>query len=153
VSKGRIGRRPAIQFSVYALFLAPITLLKRRPLESQPLGRAFDDSVAGVSPILQFGARNESMSERPTFRHLPPPVRFRASAPLKHLSELGLTDRQVQVFKLILQGKSNKAIANDLQITESTIKQHITPILRVLNVTTRVGAILEVARLGIPLDR
>lgn len=76
-----------------------------------------------------------------------------AMRPGMQLSGLGLTDRQMQVFKLIVQGKSNKAIANQLCIAESTIKQHVKPILKALNVTSRVGAIVEVARLGIVLDR
>ncbi|NRF69875.1 response regulator transcription factor [Aquincola sp. S2] len=68
------------------------------------------------------------------------------------LGDLGLTERQVQVFRFIVQGKSNKAIANSLNIAESTIKQHVKPILRALGVTSRVGAILETARRGISLD-
>lgn len=70
----------------------------------------------------------------------------------RSLVDLGLTERQIQVFRLVMQGKSNKAIARDLCIAESTIKQHVKPILRTLNATSRVGAILEVARLGISLE-
>lgn len=75
-----------------------------------------------------------------------------AAAPGRRLCDLGLTDRQGEVFRLVIQGKTNKAIARTLQISESTIKQHIKPILRALGVTSRVGAILEVARLGISLE-
>lgn len=67
-------------------------------------------------------------------------------------SDLNLTERQIEVFRLVVQGKSNKAIARDLDISESTIKQHIKPILRALGVTSRLGAILEVARLGWSLE-
>jgi len=70
----------------------------------------------------------------------------------RRLGDLGLTVRQAEVFRLIVQGKTNKAIARTLQISESTIKQHVKPILRALGVTSRVGAILEVARLGISLE-
>lgn len=70
---------------------------------------------------------------------------------LAHWSDLGLTQRQWQVFKLIVQGRPNKLIARDLGVAESTIKAHVKPILKALNVTSRVGAILEVARLGISL--
>lgn len=70
----------------------------------------------------------------------------------RRLGDLGLTGRQAEVFRLIVQGKTNKAIARTLQISESTIKQHVKPILRALGVTSRVGAILEVARLGISLE-
>jgi len=71
----------------------------------------------------------------------------------RRLCDLGLTDRQAEVFRLVVQGKTNKAIARTLQISESTIKQHVKPILRALGVTSRVGAILEVARMGISLEQ
>jgi DNA-binding NarL/FixJ family response regulator len=80
------------------------------------------------------------------------PLRFVPGCPpLKQMSELNLTERQIQVFKLIVQGRPNKLIARDLGVSESTVKAHIKPILKALNVTSRVGAILEVARLGISL--
>jgi DNA-binding NarL/FixJ family response regulator len=71
---------------------------------------------------------------------------------VKRLSELDLTERQRQVFKLIIQGRPNKVIARELGVTESTVKAHIKPILKALNVTSRVGAILEVGHLGVLLD-
>jgi DNA-binding NarL/FixJ family response regulator len=86
------------------------------------------------------------------FMHTVPP---RTAAPL-HLHEkfphLQLTCRQRQVFKLVLQGKPNKEIALALGVAESTIKSHIRPILQALQVTSRVGAIVEISRLGLSLD-
>lgn len=67
-------------------------------------------------------------------------------------SSLELTKRQRDVFKLIIQGRPNKLIARDLGISESTVKAHVKPILRALQVTSRVGAILEVSRLGLVLE-
>jgi DNA-binding NarL/FixJ family response regulator len=49
----------------------------------------------------------------------------------------GLTDRQLDVLTLLLQGKSNKAISNELAIAEGTTKTHIASILRTLNVKNR----------------
>lgn len=76
--------------------------------------------------------------------------------PLSELSDafssLELTQRQREVFKLIIQGRPNKLIARDLGIAESTVKAHVKPILRALRVTSRVGAILEVSRLGLTLE-
>jgi DNA-binding NarL/FixJ family response regulator len=74
------------------------------------------------------------------------------ATPIRSLSKMGLTKRQIEVFKLILSGKSNKAIARDLGLTESTIKAHVKPILKTLNASSRVQAILEVSRLKISLD-
>lgn len=70
----------------------------------------------------------------------------------QRLSGFGLTARQRQVFKLIVQGRPNKLIARDLGVSESTVKAHVKPILKALNVTSRVGAILAVGRQGILLD-
>jgi DNA-binding NarL/FixJ family response regulator len=52
-----------------------------------------------------------------------------------------LTTKQVQVFNLLIQGKSNKEIANLLAISPNTVKVHITEILRKLSVTSRTQAI------------
>lgn len=81
--------------------------------------------------------------------HLPAPSGRPAG---KHLAELDLTARQWQVFKLIVQGRPNKLIARELGVSESTIKSHVKPILKALKVSSRVGAILEVGRLGLLLD-
>ena len=81
--------------------------------------------------------------------HVPVPW---CTSSYKKLTELPLTDRQKEVFKLILLGKPNKAIARDLGVAESTIKSHVKPILQALNVTSRVQAIVEMGRLGVQFD-
>jgi DNA-binding NarL/FixJ family response regulator len=55
--------------------------------------------------------------------------------------ELGLSVRQGQIFDLILQGLPNKKIAQILDLSESTVKEHITGILHKLGVSNRVEAI------------
>ena len=42
-------------------------------------------------------------------------------------SELGLTERQLDVLALMMQGKSNKAICRVLDLAEPTVKNHVTP--------------------------
>ena len=51
-----------------------------------------------------------------------------------------LTERQRIVLQLMAEGKSNKEIANDLSITEITVKAHVSAILRKLGVNNRVQA-------------
>lgn len=51
-----------------------------------------------------------------------------------------LTSRQQVVLKLMAEGKSNKEIANELSITEITVKAHVSAILRKLGVSNRVQA-------------
>jgi DNA-binding NarL/FixJ family response regulator len=57
--------------------------------------------------------------------------------------ELGLTPRQGEILDLILRGLPNKRIALALNVSESTVKEHITRILEKLNVRSRVEAITK----------
>jgi DNA-binding NarL/FixJ family response regulator len=69
------------------------------------------------------------------------------SAPISP-SELGLTERQIDVLALMMQGKSNKAVCRELDLAEATVKNHVTAILRALKVTNRTEAVLAVAEFG-----
>ena len=53
-----------------------------------------------------------------------------------------LTGRQVAVLDLVANGKSNKQIAWELSISETTVKAHMTAILRKLGVNSRAQAIV-----------
>src|SRR5258707_8960960 len=63
-------------------------------------------------------------------------------------SDLVLTERQLDVLALMMQGKSNKAICRVLNIAEPTVKNHVTAILRALKVSNRTQAVLAVSQLG-----
>ena len=80
------------------------------------------------------------------------PDLWRAGEAVSDPAALGLTPRQQDVLKLIVEGKSNKLIARELGIEESTVKVHISPVLKALKVVNRVQAILAVSRLGIKFD-
>lgn len=53
-----------------------------------------------------------------------------------HFMEV-LTDRQRQVYDLIIEGRSNKEIMSELFIEQSTLKSHINQIYRKLNIKSR----------------
>ncbi len=53
---------------------------------------------------------------------------------------LGLTARQVEVLRLMAEGKSNKDIAADLDISPGTVKMHVSRIFKVLKVENRTQA-------------
>lgn len=53
-----------------------------------------------------------------------------------------LTKQQAKILQLICEGKMNKQIAFDLSIAETTVKAHITAIMRKLSVYTRTQAVL-----------
>jgi DNA-binding NarL/FixJ family response regulator len=60
-----------------------------------------------------------------------------------------LTNRQKQVMDLLNEGLSNKEIARQLELSDGTVKLHITAILKALNVDNRTKAVLEAKRLGL----
>jgi DNA-binding NarL/FixJ family response regulator len=64
-------------------------------------------------------------------------------------TKLGLTERQVEVLQLMMQGMSNKAICRALDIAEPTVKNHVTAILRALGATNRTEAVIAAASLGV----
>lgn len=74
----------------------------------------------------------------------PPVTTARRPSPV----ELGLTQRQVEVLSLMMQGKSNKLICRALDLAEPTVKNHVSAILKVLEVSNRTEAVLAVAALG-----
>lgn len=60
-----------------------------------------------------------------------------------------LTPKQFKVLKLLQHGLLNKQIAFDLNITEATVKAHISAIFRKFNVNTRTQAVLMLQHLDI----
>jgi DNA-binding NarL/FixJ family response regulator len=63
-------------------------------------------------------------------------------------ADLGLTERQMEVLALMMQGKSNKAICRILDTAEPTVKHHVTAILKALKVANRTEAVIAVGALG-----
>lgn len=57
-------------------------------------------------------------------------------------SKVSLTERQLEVLKLISQGKTNREIAEILQLSANTVKVHITAIMQVLQTTNRTEAVI-----------
>ena len=60
-----------------------------------------------------------------------------------------LSDREIEVLQLVGQGKSNKEIAMDLDISVNTVKVHIGNIFQKINVTSRTEATLFAIEHGI----
>lgn len=58
------------------------------------------------------------------------------------------TTRELDVVGLVSRGRSNKAIASELQVSDQTVKNYVTVILRKLGVTDRTQAVVQAMRLG-----
>lgn len=59
-----------------------------------------------------------------------------------------LTKRECQVLQLLAEGKSNRAVAETLYISEKTVKNHVSNILQKMNVNDRTQAVVTAIRNG-----
>jgi two-component system, NarL family, response regulator len=79
-------------------------------------------------------------------RHVPADLaaRLASRSPRSHLSP-----RELEVLKLMIMGKRNKEIATQLDITEGTVKIHVSNILVKLGVADRTEAVTQALQRGI----
>jgi DNA-binding NarL/FixJ family response regulator len=78
--------------------------------------------------------------------------RVRASSASHHEAQLiqsELSDREIQVLKLIANGKDNAMIAGELHISPKTVKNHISNILMKLQIENRIQAAVYAVRSGL----
>ncbi|MBI4660176.1 MAG: response regulator transcription factor [Verrucomicrobia bacterium] len=117
------------------------------------------DGDENIYRALQAGARAYLLKDIPRNEFLediravhngkyciPPAVAARLAQRMPHPE---LSSRELEVLKLIVEGMSNKEIANTLSVTESTIKNHVNSILSKLNVRDRTQAATNALRRGI----
>lgn len=67
-------------------------------------------------------------------------------------ARLALTERQLDVLRLIVKGMANKEIARHLRIAKDTVKQHAKAVYAVLGIESRSQAARAAERRGIKLD-
>jgi len=78
-------------------------------------------------------------------RRIPPDV---AQQLAEHAADDAITARELDVLRMVAQGKANKTIASDLNIAEHTVKNHMKSILSKLGADDRTGAVVIAARRG-----
>jgi two-component system, NarL family, response regulator LiaR len=99
------------------------------------------EKVARGEPTLHPEIARKIMQELGT----PPaqkPLRPRGSKEL----EPGLTEREIEVLRLIARGRSNREIADELVLSEKTVKTHVSNILQKLHLSDRTKAALYAVR-------
>lgn len=73
----------------------------------------------------------------------------RLGLPLAVPESANVTPREFDILKLLVRGASNKEIAAKLEISEGTVKNHLTRVYRKLGVSDRVQAVVTAQRYGI----
>lgn len=121
-----------------------------KDIEAQDLTSSLDRVVRGEQII------NTAVLSRPElawrvlaeFRQLTGDEEPDAEKFLPNSPRLPLSVREIEVLDCVAQGLSNKEIAEELFITEQTVKNHMTSVLRKLDVNDRVQAVLRAVRNG-----
>ena len=108
------------------IYVPPMTMGVDQP---QPSPREPDTTIPGYLKVVSHQAAQPGYQTTPT------------------LAELGLTPRQTDVLALLLQGKPNKLIARELNLSVETIKDHVAAVLRALGVNSRTQAVLAVSQM------
>jgi len=78
--------------------------------------------------------------------HIPPAI---AEKLAERMGVEELTPREMDVLEQIVAGKSNKEIADELGVSEATVKTHINSLLGKLGVTDRTQAATAAIRRGL----
>ncbi len=76
-------------------------------------------------------------------------TQLRRKEPVNHELKEPLTPREREILRWLARGNSNKLIARNLEVTESTVKVHMQNILRKLNLGSRVQAAVYAVEHGL----
>jgi len=79
-------------------------------------------------------------------RHIPPEV---AQSLAEHQADALLTEREIDVLQLVAAGRSNKIVADELSISEETVKSHMKSIMSKLAANDRTHAVTIAMKRGI----
>ncbi|MDX2203794.1 MAG: response regulator transcription factor [Hyphomicrobiaceae bacterium] len=108
------------------------------------------DVLLGALRLILAGGKYippDILGSTPLAQPAPPVPAVPDAAPRRPLTELGLTERQIEVLALMMQGKSNKLICRALSLAEPTVKNHVSAILKALGVSNRTEAVLAASEL------
>ncbi len=99
--------------------------------------------VAGVAFLLYLAALLRACGQADAV-----PPRSPAAGAAPGLAE-PLTDRELEVLRLLAAGKSNQRIAHDLVVALDTVKRHVTHLLGKLGAANRTEAAARARQLGL----
>ena len=136
-----------------------ITAIRKEFADSRFIVLTTYDGDEDIYRALQAGARSYLLKDmlRDTLvdairavhagqRRIPPEVANRLA---ERMDRTELTPRELEVLRLIVEGKSNKEIAAELSVAEGTVKIHVNNILSKMGVSDRTQAATFALQRGI----
>ena len=109
-----------------------------------------DSSIQDLLAGIEAAARGESLISPNIAAKVLQRVRATSTQPeIANTIRSELSDREIEVLKLIANGKDNAVIAGELHISPKTVKNHISNILMKLQIDNRIQAAVYAVRSGI----
>ncbi len=117
---------------VYKVTSAGAEGFVQKDITSEELEQAINEVLEGgkVFPRSISPAKDDTQEEKSNYREL-------------------LSDREFEVLSLLARGMSNKEIAEELYISEKTVKNHVSNVLRKLDVNDRTQAVITALKQGL----
>lgn len=119
-------------------------------IESVNEGNAWLSSQVAEKVLRNYYGKDISQIKSPELtKGFPVQGEKKITKPLSLIPIIPLSDRELEVLKLIVDGKSNQEIADKLFVTLATVKTHVRSILNKLSVDDRTQAAVKAMREGI----
>ncbi len=140
-----VSRQPTMRVLVLTSFVADDKVFPA--IKAGALGYILkdtgpDDLVHAIRQVHRGEPTMEPEIARKVLFELAQPVR-------KPLTAEPLTERELDVLRLIAQGKSNREIADNLVLAESTVRTHVSNVLGKLHLASRTQAALYALKEGL----
>lgn len=110
-----------------------------------PMSLGMDAGASAPTPPQDAHAEADTVPDVMRIGETAEAAPFQRHAP--SFASLGLTPRQADVLAQLLQGKPNKLIAREMNLSVETVKDHVAAVLRALNVSSRTQAVLAVSQM------
>ena len=112
--------------------------------EGLPLAdrRAVDVAVLNLHEVVRVVAEGQSLISPSMAVKLIDEFKQMSRPEREHPGGLRLTDRELEVLRLVAKGMNNREIAKELYISDNTVKNHVRNILEKLQLHSRMEAVM-----------
>ena len=106
--------------------------------------------LEAVAILDELGARPATARVRQSLRRSGVTAIPRGPRPATRANPAGLTDRQAEILRLVVDGRTNAEIAARLVVSVRTVDHHVSAVLQKLGVASRREAVAAAATLDLP---